>query len=652
VTSVAEAPALRVDAPPRPPSPALPEAGGLAARARDRVVVPVVWAASGALMLAYLRRGWVPHDEGTLAEGAERVLRGELPHRDFVEIYTGGLSYLNALSFRVFGASLLSPRIVLLLFALLWVPALYSVARRFLRPLPAGALALLGVAWSIPNYAAALPSWYNLMFATFGLAALLHGLATGRRRWLAAAGACGGISILFKVPGMFFVAAGLLSIAYAEQCQAAARGMASDGGARRRTGPYSIFITLCAVGLVAAVELLVRPGGGMALVQLALPVAPLAALLAWKERTAPPVPGGERFRALFAMALPFLAGVAVPLLLFAIPFAAGGALGALLNGVFVLPQKRTAFAAMTLPGSLPLVLSAALPALVLALPARIADARVAVVAAAAALALALLAAGSMPAVYSHAVLAARGAGLVASFAGAVVLARSAATAERKTAVFAALAAASLCALVQFPFGAPIYFCYVAPLVAAAVAAVVSLRREGPGRIAGLLLGFYLLFAAVWMNRVFIFSMGDQFAPAPMVEPLPIARSGGIRVLPRQAAVYRQVVDELHRHARGPYVYAGPDAPELYFLAGYRNPTPHIFEFFDDPAGHDARLLQALDRHGVEAIALNRRPSFSPFPERALLDALRARYPHATEVGQFVVAWREPGDPRPAALPAR
>jgi hypothetical protein len=232
----------------------------------------------------------------------------------------------------------------------------------------------------------------------------------------------------------------------------------------------------------------------------------------------------------------------------------------------------------------------------------------------------------------------------------VVLARSAATAERRTAVFAALAAAALCALVQFPFGAPIYFCYVAPLVALAVAGVVSLRREGKGRVAGLLLAFYLAFAVVWVNRVFIFSMGDRFAPAPMTEVLPIAGSGGIRVLPQQAAVYRRVVEELRRRARGAYVYAGPDAPELYFLGGFRNPTPHIFEFFDEPLGHDRRLLEALDRNGVNAIALNRRPDFSPFPDARMLAELRARYPHATEAGQFVVAWREPGDPRPAAAP--
>src|ERR1700683_4428995 len=44
-----------------------------------------------------LKRGWFPWDEGVIAQSAESVLNGELPHRDFPEIYTGGLSYLNAL---------------------------------------------------------------------------------------------------------------------------------------------------------------------------------------------------------------------------------------------------------------------------------------------------------------------------------------------------------------------------------------------------------------------------------------------------------------------------------------------------------------------------------------------------------------------------
>lgn len=39
-------------------------------------------------MWSMLRRGWIPHDEGALAQSAERVLLGQLPHRDFDELYT------------------------------------------------------------------------------------------------------------------------------------------------------------------------------------------------------------------------------------------------------------------------------------------------------------------------------------------------------------------------------------------------------------------------------------------------------------------------------------------------------------------------------------------------------------------------------------
>ena len=50
-----------------------------------------------------LKRGWIPSDEGTFGQSAERVLQGELPHKDFDEGYTGGLTHLHALAFRVAG---------------------------------------------------------------------------------------------------------------------------------------------------------------------------------------------------------------------------------------------------------------------------------------------------------------------------------------------------------------------------------------------------------------------------------------------------------------------------------------------------------------------------------------------------------------------
>jgi len=43
---------------------------------------------------------WVPADDGTLSQSALRVMQGQLPHRDFGEIYTGSLSIIHALAFR------------------------------------------------------------------------------------------------------------------------------------------------------------------------------------------------------------------------------------------------------------------------------------------------------------------------------------------------------------------------------------------------------------------------------------------------------------------------------------------------------------------------------------------------------------------------
>ena len=60
---------------------------------------------SGSYLYGKLAYEWIPHDEGLLGQSAHRVLNGELPHHDFQEAYTGGLSYLHAASMSAFGVS-------------------------------------------------------------------------------------------------------------------------------------------------------------------------------------------------------------------------------------------------------------------------------------------------------------------------------------------------------------------------------------------------------------------------------------------------------------------------------------------------------------------------------------------------------------------
>src|SRR5213594_1594115 len=139
---------------------------------RKYLVLFAVLGLSAGYLARFAYRRWVPYDEGTIALNAEHVLDGELPHRDFDD-YTGGLTYLHALGFKLLGIRLTSLRLVLFLFALAFTSSLYFIALRAAPPLFAALASMLCVAWSLPNYFASLPSWYNLFFAAFGTLALL-----------------------------------------------------------------------------------------------------------------------------------------------------------------------------------------------------------------------------------------------------------------------------------------------------------------------------------------------------------------------------------------------------------------------------------------------------------------------------------------------
>lgn len=103
-------------------------------------------------------RGWYPHDEGANGQTAERVLHGEVPYRDFDEPYTGLLTYVHALAFKLGGVRLPVLRIPLYIATLLWLAAFFAIAVRFVSPAAAGAITLAALVWSVPNYPASMPS--------------------------------------------------------------------------------------------------------------------------------------------------------------------------------------------------------------------------------------------------------------------------------------------------------------------------------------------------------------------------------------------------------------------------------------------------------------------------------------------------------------
>jgi len=587
-----------------------------------------------------LGRGWVPHDEGTIAQSAERVLRHQVPHHDFIDVYTGGLSYLNAWAMQAFGLSLRAPREVLFILFLGWVPLLYYCIAKFVSPLTAGGLTLLAVMWSFPMYPAALPSWYILFLATLGIAALLRYIDDQRAGWLVLAGVAGGLAILVKVSGLFFVAAALLFLAHREQVQTAIRAPGPAAGQRRA---WLLVLATGLLLLVAALLMLVRHkwSAGMGL-HFVLPSAALGAMMLVTEWRLPPATFRSRLLGALRTCLPFLLGVALPLGLFALPYLGRGQLGELLNGVFVLPGRRVYFAAIRPPG--PSTLLAALPLAALLVPwSRLSRRRLAVNIAllAGGLLAVFVVSGTSSWLYGRTWLSVRSLGPVAVLAGAYLLARADASRpqygvlrQRQALVLWMLA---LLCLLQFPFAAPIYYCYVAPIVVLAIAAIRPIHPTVPRSVTAIVVCFYIAFAVWRAHPGTVFSYGVSYEPDRQTEQLRLPRAG-LMVTHDDQSTYERLIPLVEAHAQNGVVLALPDAPEVSFLAGRANPTRALFEFFDEPISSDS-LLALAGARGVTAVVVNGRPSFSPILSPETLAALRARYPSEEQVGQFLVLWQ-------------
>ena len=619
-------------------TPALPEDGRTGYWAGGTWVVSVLYYAR------LFDERWIPFDEGTLGQPAVRILRGEVPHRDFDAMYTGLLEYLHAGAMSVLGVHLLTPRFVMLLAVMLWVPALWALSRRLTGWLPgAAALTVLAVIVGPPNYPAAMPSWYNLFFATWGAWSLVRWSEGGRPAWLVATGAFAGLSMLFKVTGLYLLAGALFFVLHAE-----ARNGGTLQGTRGREGAL-VWFGASAVGVLLIVEhLLVWPQiSPTTWIQYVLPTAVLGVVLI-RDAAAVQDSRAAVARAVRGWAVVCL-GAAGALLPFLGWYASVGGLDDLYRGLLVLPLQRVDTVALEVP---PLTRTWT----ILAVTALLVGGARAGRGLAFAMAGSVLVAGAWllvhmdPAVFRGLFDSLRLLVPVVAVAGAWALAREARlVAPPPPALLATLWVVALVNLIRFPFAGPVYFTYVAPLgvlaLGGAVATLGGMRRGGGvgERLARrpVLVAVALLYAAFFVggpNRGGLFSA----LPPPPAAHLPLER-GRIQVPLSEAAEYVQLVDAVRSLSAGPYVYATPDAPEVSFLAGLRNPTRTLFEVFEDADTRTASTLRALEAHDVNVVVVNTRPHFSTAAP-GLLQELARRYPQSRRIGRFVVRWQEVGEP--------
>ncbi len=612
---------------------------------RARFLFALVFMLSALYMAQELKRGWVPSDEGALALSAEHVLHGELPHRDYHELYTGLLSYVNAVAFRMFGTNLVSMRYVLFLFFLAWVPAFHYAGSRFVSAPVAAATTLLAVVWGLPNYAAAMPSWYNLFFATFGLAALLRYIEVQSRRWLVVAGICGGISVLFKMTGLYFVAGVLLFLLFREQM-----GSSTKPTHRSEIVLYRVFLVLSVFSYEALLLTLLRKQANVATyLYFWLPNLAIGATIIWHEFCV----GGnrnERFAFLFRELALFGAGVAFPTAVFLTPYLLTGSLSQILADLVTLPRQMI-LSGSAKPSVLFFVLGVLIDLMFIA-GAFLRRARSAPqpwelallgVPSVLLVAMALVAASRAQAFYVLVWSAIWVLAPLVVLSGVALLARGSLLERidpvRRQQLFLTLCVTATCSLIQFPFTNTIYFCYIAPLVLLSLTAVVILIDHPPQLALASALCFCLLYAVLEMTPGFVYDLGRRYSPEIQTVKLNLARGGGLLVSAATARVYEQLDGLIRQHAGGEYILAGSNCAEVYFLYGLRSPGRDFFGFSDD-SGRSERVLSNLQVHHVNLIVLNHLDSMfvQPLPNDLRI-AFEREFPNHAQIGDFEVRWK-------------
>ena len=152
-------------------------------------------------------------DEGIILVGAMRVLDGDVPHRDFYHCYGPAQLYIVAALTKLFGPSILVPRLYGMAVCALIIVLADVLMRRCVSPV----FRLIGIgfalAFIIANQSYLYPIFPPVALALLGSVVLLSNRGLVDIRACLFAGACAGAAALFRYEsGFFIVVAHLASI--------------------------------------------------------------------------------------------------------------------------------------------------------------------------------------------------------------------------------------------------------------------------------------------------------------------------------------------------------------------------------------------------------------------------------------------------------
>lgn len=190
-------------------------------RKRSAALVPCLLISALAYSI-FIGHGVAPAVVGYNLVPAERVMNGEVPYRDFLYNYTPGLLWLNALLFKVGGASLLTARAGVFAAKLATMLLLFALGRRLLPGWLPLIPVLMTIAWvGYGDVLKVFPTQYGIPIAlACCLAVLKAGEKSGdgrRAGWILAAGLLAGLVFMFKQNvGLFTIIAAVGGVMWNE----------------------------------------------------------------------------------------------------------------------------------------------------------------------------------------------------------------------------------------------------------------------------------------------------------------------------------------------------------------------------------------------------------------------------------------------------
>jgi Dolichyl-phosphate-mannose-protein mannosyltransferase len=137
-------------------------------------------------------------DEGVSLQGAQRILNGEVPYRDFFTFFTPGSYYWTALLFKIFGDSILVARAALIMYGGVFSVFTYLLARRVCSRWAALFTVYLLTLTCLPYKFVALHNWDSTLWACLALYLAIRFLEVPHWGFASATGILASLTCLFE----------------------------------------------------------------------------------------------------------------------------------------------------------------------------------------------------------------------------------------------------------------------------------------------------------------------------------------------------------------------------------------------------------------------------------------------------------------------